>query len=102
MSQYIVGGLGWWVDHDSRGDTPMFFPPGTFIDDSTPEWAPLAKLGPPMDACPTTWATYWYMTSQMGVVGLGYDYTQVSTRFLPPGGPFILDQSQLGGPDVLG
>ena len=98
--RYVIDGNGWWVDRDNRGDTPMFFGPGTMIDDSLPQWAALVGIGPPMDAAPLDYPTYYYMISY-GVVGLGYSYTQVSTRFLV-GGLFTLDQSRLGGSDVLG
>lgn len=99
--RYIIGGQGWWVDRDKRGDTPTFLAPGTLVDDSTPQYAALAGIGPPIDAAPLDFSTYYYMISFGGVVGLGYNYTQVSTRFLQ-GNLFTLDHSRLGGADVLG
>jgi hypothetical protein len=105
MSRYIVGGQGMFVDSCSSSDpgprTATLYPAGTIIDDSLPAWAFLAKRGPPIDAAPLDWPTYEYMIS-LYVVGLGFPYWRVSTRFLTTGGPFVLDQSQLGGVDVLG
>jgi hypothetical protein len=104
MSHYLVGGLGLWVDSCSSTDpgprTAQFFPAGTEVDDSLPRWSFLQKRGPPIDAAPLDWPTYEYMTS-MYVIGLGYPYWAINTRFLVTE-PFILDQSRLGGPDVLG
>jgi hypothetical protein len=97
--RYIVGGLGWAPDHPTD-PSKQYFPPGTIIDDSNDPY--LASVGPPIDACPLDWPTYFYMIS-FEVAGKGYDYHWVSTRFLPSAGPFILGQSKLGEPDrVLG
>jgi hypothetical protein len=99
---YVVGGNGWWVDLRSPDIISRFYPSGTIIDDTLPEFAYLVSIGPPIDAAPLTWATWFYMVS-FEENGLGYDYHLVSTRFLPPVGPFILGESKLGEPDrVLG
>ena len=42
--KYVIDGVGWWVDHDLGGDTPRFFPPGTVIDDTLPQYAALAGI----------------------------------------------------------
>jgi hypothetical protein len=97
--KYLVGGIGWAPNHPTN-PALHFLPAGTLIDDSLPQWSALVGKGPPIDAAPMDWETYFYMISWY-VEGLGYPYTQVSTRFLT-NEAFVLDESRLGGPDVLG
>jgi hypothetical protein len=101
---YFIGGQGLFVDSCTSSDpgprVARFYPPGTEIDDSLPQWSFLQKRGPPIDAAPLDWPTYEYMTS-IYVIGLGFPYWAINTRFLVTQ-PFILDQSRLDGPDVLG
>jgi hypothetical protein len=95
--KYIIGDSGWPL---AGG---QFLAPGTFVDDTQPQWQFLAGKGIPMDVLAFDQATWDYMTSN-GVIGIGYLYWQVrgmgGVNTIP--GLFILDKSKLGGGDVLG
>jgi hypothetical protein len=72
--RYQIGGAGWPVNGGA-----LLLTSGTLIDTSLPQWAFLASTPPPIDAIAQDQATWNYMTSSNGVVGLcGYPAWRVN------------------------
>jgi hypothetical protein len=66
--KYQVGGQGFAVAQPQS----MVIPASTIVDTSQAQWGFLANVVPPIDAVMLTQATYDYVTSSNGVIGLGY------------------------------
>ena len=71
--KYQVGGQGFAVARPQS----MLIPSGTVVDTSLAQWSALSGVAPPIDAIMLTQATYDYVTSSNGAIGLGYDTARV-------------------------
>jgi hypothetical protein len=71
--KYMVSGGGFAVSRPIS----QIIPAGTVIDTSQAAWSALADVPPPVDAVALTQATFDYMTSSNGVIGLMHDRNRV-------------------------
>jgi hypothetical protein len=75
VSRYFVGGNGF--EARAPGVGRVFYPAGTFIDDSLAQFAHLVGQGPPVDAMPYDQISYDFMLRSPAQGGMGYPYYAV-------------------------
>jgi hypothetical protein len=80
--KYLISDQGWEVRMPGIGR--VFYPAGTLIDDSLPQFSHLVGQGPPINALPYDQATYDAMLASPVQGGKGYPYYAV--RPWPYGG----------------